>query len=184
MFKAFFIFVILCVPALAQQSVILSSRPEDTGYTQVSEITSGKITAVCTAKSVDRDRLTTTVSISAATNANPVVFTTTHGLPLYGTRPSVVVAGGTGSWTAVNGTFVATIVDSTHFSIVVDSTSFGALAGTVTFATTAPRLTVAEWAVQRLAYDSGGIFAFSGWLYGATNLSKCSDASVATVPVQ
>ena len=100
------------------------------------------------------------MSISAATNANPVVFTTTAAPPS-GTR--VVVSGATGGWTGVNGAFVATKVSATTFSIPVDSTAFGALAGTVVWAEIAAvqevhplsTTTTASTTIASVIYDSG-----------------------------
>ena len=70
-------------------------------------------------------------SISAATNASPVVLTSTgHGL---NTGASVTISGATGSWTPINGTSTITKIDANSFSIPVDSTAFGALTGTVVF---------------------------------------------------
>ncbi len=68
-------------------------------------------------------------TISAATNASPVEFTTSssHGLA---TGDSVILSGFTGGWTACNGTFVATVTAVNKFTIAVDSTAFGALSGT------------------------------------------------------
>ncbi len=69
------------------------------------------------------------LSISAATNASPVEFTTAsaHGLT---TGDSVILSGFTGGWTGCNGTFVATVTATNKFTIAVDSTGFGALSGT------------------------------------------------------
>jgi len=72
-----------------------------------------------------------TVSISAATNASPVEFTSTaHGLVNGNT---VTISGATGTWVSVNGTFVATKTGDDTFTIPIDSTLFGALAGTLIF---------------------------------------------------
>ncbi len=69
-------------------------------------------------------------TITAATNANPVVFTkTAHGLT---TGTVITLFGGTGAWSAVNGSFVITSTGANTFSIPVDSTAFGALTGTIT----------------------------------------------------
>jgi len=69
--------------------------------------------------------------ITAATNANPVVFTASgHGLV---TGDTVVISGFTGNWTPCNGTFTATVVDSNSFSIPVNSSSFGAMTGSPVF---------------------------------------------------
>jgi uncharacterized protein (TIGR03437 family) len=69
------------------------------------------------------------LTISSATNAAPVVFTSTdHKLS---TGQTVTISGATGSWTPVNGSFGVTVVDADTFSIAVDSTNFGALSGTL-----------------------------------------------------
>lgn len=71
-----------------------------------------------------------TISISSATNANPVVFTTgaAHGLT---TGERYTISGATIGWTGVNGVFVVTVLSTTTFSIPVNSTGFGALSGTL-----------------------------------------------------
>lgn len=70
------------------------------------------------------------ISISSATNANPVVFTTAtaHGLT---SGERYTISGATVGWTGVNGVFVVTVLSTTTFSIPVNSTGFGALSGTL-----------------------------------------------------
>lgn len=73
-----------------------------------------------------------TVSISAATNANPVVLTTSSAIPHYFTTgQQVTISGGTGAWAAINGTWTVMVISATTFSIPVNSTALGALAGTI-----------------------------------------------------
>jgi hypothetical protein len=125
------------------------------------------------------------ISISAATNANPVVFTSTgHGFNV-NSLPAVVVSGGTGNWTAVNGSFTATIIDANTFSIPVNSTSLGTLTGTLTFTTTAPRTNQKQWAVQMYYYSSNNL-VFAAWLNGSSIIgtSRCSDATTVGTNVQ
>lgn len=56
----------------------------------------------------------TPLTISGATDATPIVVTTTtHGL----STGDVVVVSGVGGNTAANGTFVITVTDATHFSL-------------------------------------------------------------------
>lgn len=73
------------------------------------------------------------VTITAATNASPTVFTAAATLPWASGVLQCFIGGLTGSWAAMNAlsnTSVAcTRVDATHFSVVMDSTSFGALTG-------------------------------------------------------
>lgn len=72
------------------------------------------------------------VGLTSATNANPVVFTTTvpHH---FRSGMSITISGGTGAWVAVNGVFTVTVTGASTFSIPVDSTAFGAVAGTIKF---------------------------------------------------
>ncbi|HXI85266.1 MAG TPA: hypothetical protein VNL17_14390 [Verrucomicrobiae bacterium] len=154
----------------------------------INAFSGANLTSSCYARSVDPNsgiRKNTSVAVSAATNASPVVLTSTgHGFAL-GSRPNVTIAGGTGNWTAINGTFTATVVDANTFSIPVDSTAFGALAGTITFTTTAPRSTQAEWAVKLFAYDGSGNNIGAFWMNGISSMTqKCSDAAVATTNIQ
>lgn len=70
-----------------------------------------------------------TLSISAATNANPVSLTSAnHGLT---TGQRITISGATGSWTPINGTFTITRTGANTFTIPIDSSGFGALTGTV-----------------------------------------------------
>ena len=58
----------------------------------------------------------TTIAISAASNANPVVFTYTGGFDYQSgatTLPAVKITGGTGGWAAVNGVWLATPLSAT-----------------------------------------------------------------------
>lgn len=72
-----------------------------------------------------------TITISAATNANPVVFTANaHGLS---TGDGITISGGTGNWAAVNGSWTITVTGANTFSIPVDSTTFGAITGTLVY---------------------------------------------------
>jgi hypothetical protein len=124
-------------------------------------------------------------SISAATNANPVVFTSTaHGFNA-NTRPSITISGGTGNWAAVNGTFIATVTSANAFSIPVDSTTFGAVTGTLVYTTTAPRTNKFEWAVVLYSYDGSNNLINRTWLNGSSGLqARCSDATSATLAAQ
>ena len=71
----------------------------------------------------------TTNTISAATNANPVSFTTggAHG---YTSGQVIAISGFTSNWTPCNGGFVVTVTGASTFTIPVDSTTFGAMTGT------------------------------------------------------
>jgi hypothetical protein len=130
------------------------------------------------------------ISITAATNATAVVFTSaSHGFNL-NSRPNINITGATGNWTPVNtgaGKYVvATIIDANTFSIAVNSTGFSTLTGTLTFTTTAPRLNQPQWAVKLLFYDTNNNpVTPSLWLNGSTSMqAKCSDATNTATNIQ
>lgn len=70
-----------------------------------------------------------TTAVSAATNANPVVLTSTaHSFPT-GTGVTLTFSGFTGAWTSLNGAQAITVIDANTFSVAINSTAFGALTG-------------------------------------------------------
>jgi hypothetical protein len=78
-----------------------------------------------------RNLATVGVSITAATNANPVRLTAAnHGLQ---TGSKVRISGATGSWVPINSTFTVTVTGKDTFTIPVNSTTFGALTGSPVF---------------------------------------------------
>ncbi len=192
--KTKLIAVILCVLGLplAAQELYPFQSP---AYTKVLGYGSDGVSYICYAKSSvgftqgGNPTRKATVAISAATNANPVVFTSTgHGL-IIGSYPLVKISGGTGNWAAVNSTgsgVVATVIDANTFSIPVNSTSLSTLAGSVVFQTTAPRTTIAEWAVTRYLYNGSSQIVNQIWLGGHNQPldQKCSDATSTTVAAQ
>lgn len=109
----------------------------------------------------------TTIAVSAASNANPVSFTSTgHGInwqALVTASPSICITGGTGSWVGVNGCWVATPTSANAFTIAVDSSGFGPLAGTLAVTTRAPLTTKPVWSIQKIVYDAGGKVIWIGW---------------------
>lgn len=165
---------IAIAPAFAQNCQI-GAPPNHTACTQLFTYDgSGNALYMCKARSVQPT--VSRLSISAATNANPVVFTSTaHGFSTL-QLPLVTISGGTGNWTAVNGTFTATIIDANTFSIAVNSTSLGALAGTVVLDTTAPRTTSSIWSVAKFTYtgtNMTGMFFIGG---SPSERNTCSSA--------
>jgi len=74
------------------------------------------------------------VTVTAASNTNPVTFTTAATLPFTGTAPCYF-GGATGSWAPINSPHTnqarsCVFVDGTHFSLTgLDSTSWGPFAG-------------------------------------------------------
>lgn len=174
----------VCLSAYAQEGptiAISEGGPTNAAYQHVYGYSGSNLIYTCTAASVNSTRAFTRVSISAATNANPVVFTSTgHGLDA-NSRPKVTISGGTGNWTAANGTFTATVTSANAFSIPVDSTAFGALTGTVVFTTTGPRTVLAEWSVKLYGYDGSNNLIWSGWQNATNSLNqKCSEAALTT----
>lgn len=144
----------------------------------------GNLTSQCWAKSGQPGN-TGSVSISAASNANPVSLTSTaHGFNT-NSRPKITISGATVNWTPINGTFTATITGANTFTIPVDSTTFGALTGTVVFVTNAPRTNQPIWAVRQTVYNASNAPIWSGWLNGSSVFqAKCSDAGSTTIQVQ
>jgi hypothetical protein len=75
------------------------------------------------------------VSIVAASNSNPVVFTTSAPVPWTGTlAASLYLKGATGSWAAIQNNpetrgYSATRTGSNTFTVPIDSSSFGSFAG-------------------------------------------------------
>lgn len=92
------------------------------------------------------------LAITAATNANPVEFTTTSAHS-YSTGKVLTLSGFTGSWVSANGTFTITVTAANKFTIPVNSTGFGALAGSP----------VIGWAVSAHAVTVG-----FNWIYSYT----------------
>jgi hypothetical protein len=199
--KTFTVFLLTAGSLLAQdgQAVALSEGPPSLAYQTVFGYSGTNLTYRCMSPSfiqatgtagvitpvagIRRNQIA--IAISAATNASPVVFTSTgHGFAL-NSRPQVIVSGGTGNWAVVNGTFTATLVDANTFSIPVNSTAFGAVTGTLIFRTTAPRLNVWEWAVELYAYDGSSNLISRTWLTGSTGTGlRCSDAALSTTNIQ
>lgn len=107
------------------------------------------------------------VTVSAASNANPVSLTATaHGFnyqALATTTPVVCISGATLNWTSINGCFVATPTSANAFTIAVDSTTFGALTGTLVVTTRAPQTTKPVWSIFKNVYDAGGKWIWTGW---------------------
>ncbi len=68
------------------------------------------------------------VTVSACTNANPMVCTVS-GSYVPETNSLRTLFGFTGAWVAANGTFTASKLSATAFSIPVDSSGFGAVTG-------------------------------------------------------
>lgn len=139
---------------------------------------------VCVALST-QPNAATVVAVSAASNANPVAFTSTaHNLFYTATStalPVVKITGGTGSWSAVNGSFVATPTGANTFTIPVDSTSFGTFSGqTLVVTTFSPRLNDPVWSVENFQYDGSNNLTFHGYAAvaaGAGNVPLIGPAS-------
>lgn len=167
--------------------ITISQGPAPNPFQIIYGYTGTNLVYVCYAHSVLGTSFP--VSISAASNANPVSLTSaSHGFNA-SSRPKVTISGATLTWTPVNGTFTATITGANTFTIPVDSSAFGALTGTVVFTTTAPRTNQSVWAVKEFSYDGSSNLIWSGWLNGISAVqssggSKCSDATSTTLNVQ
>jgi hypothetical protein len=108
-----------------------------------------------------------TFPVTAASNANPVSFTSTaHGFDYQSGNtgfPTIDIVGGTGAWAAINGLWKITPTGANTFTIPVDSTAFGAFQTTIIFKTQAPRTTQPVWAIQNLVYDGSNNLIWMGW---------------------
>lgn len=181
------LFLSLSLMAQAIPEIVLSQGAPNTAWQHVYGYDgSNNVTYICTSRAqlTTGTRAQISVSITAATNATPVVFTSVgHGFDVH-SRPKITMAGFSGSWTTANNTFTATIIDADTFSVVLNSTGFGAMTGSPAFRTTAPRTVVAEWAVKVVAYTTT-FPVWDGWLAGSSTYSaKCSDATSTTLNIQ
>lgn len=147
--------------AQGQGSVVrIGSLPEDIGVVQIFVNSGANPTYVCTARSAQTEF---SLTVSGATNANPGVFTSTHGFYYSATAtatPLVKVAGGTSGWASANGVWKLIPLSSTTFKLNdgtndIDTTAYGSFAAqtAITFKSTSPRWTAAVWSVMRLVYD-------------------------------
>ncbi len=163
------------------QPVNSSAGSPYVGYQTLAYVSGSNLIYLCQAKS----SVTSTITVSAASNASPVSFTATaHNIGDYANlgatvTPIVLISGGTGNWAAVNGTWTATITTANAFTIPVDSSGFGAVTGTLAVTTMSPRLNVAQWAVQHFTYDGSNNLTSTGWAQnpggaGGTNLRGSS----------
>jgi hypothetical protein len=167
-----------------------NQMPNGTPCQTINNYTGSNLTSSCTALSVETlRRPTISVAITAATNANPVVFTSTgHGFAL-GSRPFVTITGFTAGWVTANISGTATVIDANTFSMVFDSSALGAIAGSPVFSTTAPRTTVAEWSIRVFKYDGSNNLIGAFWLNGAMNVgtgngSLCTSTALSTAQAQ
>lgn len=128
---------------------------------------SGNTQYVCIAPSRGKTANAGT-SITAATNATPIVITTSvaHGL---NSDYEVTIAGVLVN-TAANGTFIVTVVDATHFSLN-GSVGNGVYTSGGTVSTQAPLMTDTVWAIRRLYYTGTNLDA-STWIAGSTSMNQ------------
>ncbi len=160
-------------------TVSLSVGPPGRAYVKSLYYTGGGLLEyICMTPASPGVPTTVTTSVSAATNASPVVFTATaHQFPL-GSFPKIVVSGATVGWTAINGTFQATVIDANTLSIAVDSTGFGALSGTVIFTSTYPRLNQSIWSVSKQTYNASSQLIQTGFANGSSAANQACSARV------
>jgi hypothetical protein len=130
----------------------------------------------------------TTVTVSAASTANPVSFTATaHGFDYQSAttiNPIVKIVGGTVNWTAINGVWKATPTSANAFTIPVDSSTFGALTGTLVVTTQSPRTQNSVWSIKKLIYDVANNLIAVSWAGnpgGSGNTSTLTGSTSFTV---
>jgi hypothetical protein len=143
----------------------ISAGDPNAGYQNIYVFTGTNLIYHC--KAASRQDTQTLPTISAATNANPVVLTiTAHAFDyqaLTTSTPTITITGGTGSWAGINGTWTFTPTGANTGTIPVDSTAFGALAGTFVVTSRAPRTTALKWSIIHYAYDASNNLIWSGW---------------------
>jgi len=126
-------------------AVNLSQGPPYVGYQKLFFYSGSNVQYICSSKNVT---VQSTVTVTAATAANPGVFTVVgHGFEA-GSAARVTVSGGTGNWAPANSIWILSRVDADTFTLrditsgtQLNTTGFGALTGTIRVATTAPRST-------------------------------------------
>lgn len=146
-----------------------------TGYQKLAyEDGSGNITYLCVAPSKSgnsgtNSNIPTAITVTAATNANPVSFTATaHNVGDYGNlgatvTPIIKITGGTGNWTVINGTWTMTPTSADAFTIPVNSTSLGALTGTLVVTTFSPRHNNPVWSIFHQTVNGSSVFTSQAW---------------------
>ena len=150
------------------QAVTFLMYPGTTGY-------------ICRALGMQQS--TSTITVSAWSNASPTVATATaHGFGDYATlstqvpNPVIYITGASGSWAALNGAPVATVLSADTFSVPFDATSAGTAPTTIIVTTQAPRWNRPVWNVVKQVSDASGNTLASWNANGiATQLNKCSD---------
>jgi len=163
--------LLLCGSAFAQQEVKISQAPENAAFTQIFHFTGTNLDYICTAQALQQP---SQITITTASNANPVSFTATaHGIYYSASgvvaKPVIFISGASGGWASINGTFIATPTGANSFTIPIDSTAFGAWgAQSVVVTTKAALTTKAVWAVQSLVPDASGNTVFMAYRSDST----------------
>lgn len=160
--------VIFAMSAWAQQAApvnqVATAPPLATQMVLV--YTGSSLTYQCITRSIQPQARS--VTVSAGTNASPVVFTATaHGFDyqsLATTTPAIRITGATAGWAGINGVWVATPTSANAFSIAVDTSAFGTFVGqTITVTTYAPSLAAKIWSIMKLVYDASSNLIWTGW---------------------
>ncbi len=160
--------------------VVVSIGPPLTAFQSLLYFSGSNVIYICKAPS--RTTKTSTITVSAASNASPVSFTATaHGFGDFATlgatsTPVVKITGYTGNWAPVNGVWSIITTSADAFTIAVDTTTFGAVTGTAVFTTMAPLWNQPIWAIQHFVYDGSSNLIFSGW--AANNLGAGNSSLV------
>lgn len=163
-------------------AVNLSQGPPYVGYQKLFYYSGSNVQYICMARNVGPQ---STITVTAATAANPGVFTSTgHGFET-GSAARVSVSGGTGNWVPANGIWILSRVDADTFTLrdpttgtQLNTTGFGAVSGAIRVSTSAPRSTQGVWTIQKFEYDGSSNLTGLFWAVGGTGGTqgnRCSD---------
>lgn len=174
--------VILAVLALSPFTLLLQSQegptvnqsdgPPGRAYTKrLFYDGSDRLEYVCHAESNGRRWEFT---ITAATNATPIVVTLPEAHGLYpGALVTITQAQGN---TAANGVWQVTTPSSTTLGLLNRTTAANSVgngtyaANTGLLVTYAPRMNQPQWSIQKLIYGASGL-EFAGWIEGSSNVT-------------
>lgn len=138
----------------------------------------GRLEYVCYAESSGREWA---VTVTAATNATPIVVTLPENHGLYpGAIVTISQAQGN---TAANGVWRVTTPSATTLGLLNRITGANSVgngtysANTGLLVTYAPRTNQPQWSIQKLIYN-GSLLEFSGWIEGSSSVTAgkiCDD---------
>lgn len=162
--------------------VIISKGPQATPYQKLFFYSGSNLVYVCTALS--NPQVNTSLSVTAATVANPGVFTSTaHGFDL-STRPRVRFSAAPSGWSGIVGTWILEPIDANTFYLRstitgtrLDTSGYTpAWSGTATMTTSAPRTNQYIWQVEWFQYDGSNNLTSTLTAFAPTSTQvKCDD---------